>query len=88
MTERSIQWVVQEMGEEMRNNVDTQVNKAWDDKETEKDRSEQIKKFFDKTYGPNWHCCVGKHFASFVTYQSKHYVFLYIGQMAVLLYKL
>ena len=56
--------------------------------DTEKDISEFIKKFFDQKYGPNWHCCVGKHFASFVTYQSKNYMFLYIGQLAILLYKL
>ena len=39
-------------------------------------------------YSPNWHCVVGKHFASYVTYTSKHYIFFYIGQMAILLYKL
>ena len=77
------------MDEQMKTNVESLVNKAMDQKgDTEKDISEFIKKFFDQTYGPNWHCCVGKHFASYVTYQSKHYIFFYIGQMAILLYKL
>ncbi len=88
MAERNVQWVVCEMDMDMRNNVESLVNKAMDSKETEKDISEFIKKFFDFTYGPNWHCCVGKHFASYVTYQSKHYIFFYVGQMAILLYKL
>ena len=64
------------------------VNSAIDNKETEKEISEFIKAFFDKKYSPNWHCVVGKHFASYVTYTSKHYIFFYIGQMAILLYKL
>ena len=89
MSERSVKWVVCEMDEQMKTNVESLVNKAMDQKgDTEKDISEFIKKFFDQTYGPNWHCCVGKHFASYVTYQSKHYIFFYIGQMAILLYKL
>ena len=79
MTERNVQWVVCEMDEDMKKNVENLVNKAMDSKETEKEISEFIKKFFDFTYGPNWHCCVGKHFASYVTYQSKHYIFFYIG---------
>ena len=68
MTERNVQWVVCEMDPEMKNNVEQQVNKAIDTCETENQRSEYIKKFFDQTYGPNWHCCVGNHFASYVTY--------------------
>lgn len=68
--------------------VEKQVNLALDRSDTEKIVSEQIKKFFDSKYGPNWHCVVGKHFASYVTYTSKHYIFFYMGQMAILLYKL
>ena len=68
MTERNVQWVVCEMDQEMKNNVEKQVNKAVDKYESEHERSKYIKNFFDMTYGPNWHCCVGKHFASYVTY--------------------
>ena len=89
MSERSVKWVVCEMDDKMKDDVESLVNKAMDQKgDTERDISEFIKKFFDYTYGPNWHCCVGKHFASYVTYQSKNYMFLYIGQLAILLYKL
>lgn len=69
MTERNVTWVVCEMDQDMKNNVEQQVNKAIDKgMESEKDISSFIKKFFDQNYGPNWHCCVGKHFASYVTY--------------------
>jgi len=50
--------------------------------------SEHIKKKFDEIYGPNWHCVVGKNFASYVSYESKNYIFFYEGQIAVLLYKI
>ena len=67
------------MDADMKNHVEQQVNKAVDTYDKEKDISQYIKKFFDQNYGPNWHCCVGKHFASYVTYQSKHYIFFYLG---------
>ena len=88
MTDRTVTWVVCEMDQSMKDNVEQQVNKALETLDGEKQISKFIKKFFDQHYGPNWHCCVGKHFASYVTYQSKHYIFFYLGQMAILLYKL
>jgi dynein light chain LC8-type len=47
-----------------------------------------LKEKFDDKYGPNWHCVVGKNFNSFVSYEAKHYVFLYEGQLGILLYKM
>lgn len=89
-TDRVINYVVCEMNEEMKGDFQKQVNTVMDDpsKETEKDIAEHVKAFFDQKYAPNWHCVVGKHFASFVTYQSKNYIFCQIGQVAVILYKL
>ena len=80
-TERNVQWVVCEMTSDMKADVEKQVNLAIDkyDGGTEQQISECIKKFFDSKYAPNWHCVVGKHFASYVTYTSKHYIFFYIG---------
>jgi len=86
--QRSVEWVVCEIGEDMKKDVEQVVNKALDEKETEKDIAAFIKAYFDKKYAPNWHCVVGKSFASYVTYSSKHYIFFYIAQMAILLYKL
>lgn len=50
--------------------------------------SKHIKEKFDEKYGTNWHCVVGKNFASYVSYESKNYIFFYEGQLAVLLYKI
>ena len=40
--------------------------------ENEKDISRHIKAFFDGKYGPNWHCIVGKGFATHATYEVGH----------------
>lgn len=42
---------------------------------------------FDKQYGPTWHCIVGSDFKAFVSHESKHFIFFYIGKSAILLYK-
>ena len=91
MGERNFQWATSEISPEMREDVEKQMNIFLESKPNEykeMEASQHLKDFFDKKYSPNWHCVVGKHFASFVTYTSKHYVFFYIGQMAFLLYKL
>ena len=35
--------------------------------------------FFDKKYGPTWHCIVGSDFRAYVTHESKHFIFFYVG---------
>ena len=56
--------------------------------QTEKEMSTHIKSFFDKKYYPNWHCVVGKDFASHMSYENKTFIFFYVGQVAFLLYKM
>ena len=56
--------------------------------QTEKEMSTHIKSFFDKKYYPNWHCVVGKDFASHMSYENKTFVFFYVGQLAFLIYKM
>ena len=53
----------------------------------EKDISKHIKQYFDSKYGPTWHCIVGSDFRSFVTHESKHFIFFYHGKVAICLYK-
>ena len=53
----------------------------------ESEISEKIKHFFDEKYQPNWHCIIGKDFYSSFSYESQTFIFFYIGQIAVLLYK-
>jgi len=53
----------------------------------EKDIAANIKKEFDKKYGPTWHVVVGKNFGSYVTHETKHFIYFYIGTLAILLWK-
>ena len=46
-----------------------------------------IKKEFDATYGGVWHCIVGRNFGSLVTHTSRTFIYFYLGQLAVLLFK-
>ncbi|UKK00167.2 dynein light chain 1 [Theileria orientalis] len=55
--------------------------------EVEKDIAAHIKKEFDKTYSPTWHCIVGRNFGSFVTHEKQCFIYFYLGTMAILLFK-
>lgn len=46
-----------------------------------------IKKEFDRKYHPTWHVIVGRNFGSYVTHETKHFIYFYLGQVAVLLFK-
>eukprot|EP00961_Rhodomonas_salina_P000099 922-Rhodomonas_salina.3 len=46
----------------------------------EKDIAAYIKKEFDKKYNPTWHCIVGRNFGSYVTHETKHFIYFYLGQ--------
>jgi dynein light chain LC8-type len=73
---------------DMINDAKTQAKFAVENYKIEAKISQHIKRFFDEKYGPNWHCVIGKHFNSYVSYESKHFIFFYEGQMAILLYKM
>ncbi|GAV64148.1 Dynein_light domain-containing protein [Cephalotus follicularis] len=60
---------------------------AFEKHSVEKDVAEHIKKEFDKKYGPTWHCIVGRNFGSYVTHETHHFVYFYLDQKAVLLFK-
>ncbi|MED6108040.1 Dynein light chain 2, cytoplasmic [Stylosanthes scabra] len=66
--------------------VDIAVN-AFEKYNVEKDVAEQIKKEFDKRHGPTWHCIVGRNFGSYVTHETNHFLYFYLDQKAVLLFK-
>ncbi|KIO24644.1 hypothetical protein M407DRAFT_76703 [Tulasnella calospora MUT 4182] len=53
----------------------------------EKDIASYCKKEFDKKYGPTWHAVVGKNFGSYVTHETKHFIYFYIGPIAFLIWK-
>ena len=50
-------------------------------------RVSDIKKEFDKKYGPTWHVVVGRNFGSYVTHETKHFIYFYLGQVAILCFK-
>ena len=52
-----------------------------------KDIAAYIKKKFDKKYNPTWHCIVGRNFGSYVTHETKNFIYFYVGQVAILLFK-
>ena len=54
---------------------------------TEQDVANFLKREFDKTYSPAWHCVVGRNFGSYVSHESDHYIYFYVGQTAVLLFR-
>ncbi|XP_018483689.1 uncharacterized protein LOC108854585 [Raphanus sativus] len=60
---------------------------AFEKYSVEKEVAENIKKEFDKIHGPTWHCIVGRNFGSYVTHETNHFVYFYLDQKAVLLFK-
>uniref|UniRef100_A0A060T294 Dynein light chain n=1 Tax=Blastobotrys adeninivorans TaxID=409370 RepID=A0A060T294_BLAAD len=53
----------------------------------EKDIAAMIKKDLDQRFGVTWHCIVGQNFGSFVTHETKHFIYFYVGNLAILAYK-
>ncbi|CAE6488315.1 unnamed protein product [Rhizoctonia solani] len=53
----------------------------------EKDIAAHIKREFDRRYGTTWHVVVGKNFGSYVTHETKHFIYFYIGSLAFLIWK-
>ena len=45
-----------------------------------------IKKEFDKKYNPTWHCIVGRNFGSYVTHETKHFIYFYLGELRYEIY--
>ncbi|VDM33517.1 unnamed protein product [Toxocara canis] len=53
----------------------------------EKAIANALKSRFDERYGRCWQCIVGSSFGSFVTHSNNHFIYFYIDDFAVLLYK-
>mmetsp|Transcript_51889 Transcript_51889/g.82778 ORF Transcript_51889/g.82778 Transcript_51889/m.82778 type:complete len:93 (+) Transcript_51889:171-449(+) len=78
---------VSDMNEDMQVEAVDVASQAMEKFSVEKDVAAYIKKEFDKKHNPTWHCIVGRNFGSYVTHETKHFVYFYVGQMAVLLFK-
>nr|XP_012416565.1 PREDICTED: dynein light chain 1, cytoplasmic isoform X1 [Odobenus rosmarus divergens] len=84
-----------DMSEEMQQDSVECATQALEKYNIEKDIAAHIKKSswqtsleeFDKKYNPTWHCIVGRNFGSYVTHETKHFIYFYLGQVAILLFK-
>ena len=77
-----------DMTEDMQQDAINVATKAIDSYNIEKDIACYIKKEFDRKHNPTWHCVVGRNFGSYVTHETKHFIYFYLGQIAVLILNL
>ncbi|CDP00827.1 unnamed protein product [Coffea canephora] len=66
-----------------RNNLDSMPKGKLDSKRL----ALSLKKEFDSTYGPAWHCIVGTSFGSYVTHSTGGFLYFSIDKVYVLLFK-
>ncbi|EMD38723.1 hypothetical protein CERSUDRAFT_81533 [Gelatoporia subvermispora B] len=76
-----------DMSEDMQQESVDIASAALEKYNIEKDIAAQIKKEFDRRHGPTWHVVVGKNFGSYVTHETKHFIYFYIGSLAILIWK-
>ncbi|KAF5338372.1 hypothetical protein D9611_012510 [Ephemerocybe angulata] len=76
-----------DMSEDMQQESVDIASAALEKYNIEKDIAAQIKKEFDRRHGPTWHVVVGKNFGSYVTHETKHFIYFYIGPLAILIWK-
>ncbi|XP_006885325.1 PREDICTED: dynein light chain 1, cytoplasmic-like [Elephantulus edwardii] len=63
------------------------VTQALENYNTGKDIVAHIKEENDKKYSPTSYHIMGRKFGSHVIHETKHFVYLYLGQVATLLFK-
>ena len=49
--------------------------------------AEKIKYEFDERWSPHWHVIVGRSFGSFVTHETKRFLFFYLEDKAIMIFK-
>uniref|UniRef100_A0A146MG81 Dynein light chain n=1 Tax=Schistosoma mansoni TaxID=6183 RepID=A0A146MG81_SCHMA len=76
-----------DMSDDMQQDAVDCAAQALEKYSVEKDIASFIKKEFDKKYNPTWHCIVGRNFGSYVTHETKHFIYFYLGENAFLLFK-
>ncbi|KAH9829946.1 outer dynein arm light chain 8 [Rhodofomes roseus] len=76
-----------DMSEDMQQESVDIASAALEKYNIEKDIAAQIKKEFDRRHGATWHVVVGKNFGSYVTHETKHFIYFYIGSLAILIWK-
>lgn len=87
MTDKRVVIKATDMSDLMQQDATEIAQDALKNNDIEKDVAAYIKKGFDKKHGPTWHCVVGRSFGSYVTHETKNFIYFYVGQLAVLLFK-
>ena len=75
------------MSERMQQHAVDCCKYAFEQKRILDDIAEIIKTEFDMMYEPTWHCIVGRGLGSYVTHQSKCFIFFYWGEVGILLWR-
>ncbi|KAL2125191.1 hypothetical protein VTJ04DRAFT_1556 [Mycothermus thermophilus] len=76
-----------DMNEDLQQEVFDVAKEAVSKFPIEKDIAQYIKRTMDERKGPTWHCIVGRNYGSFVTHETKHFLYFYCGHVAILLFK-
>ncbi|OXB68224.1 UNVERIFIED_CONTAM: hypothetical protein H355_010487 [Colinus virginianus] len=76
-----------DMSEEMQQDAVECATQALEKYNIEKDIAAHIKKEFERRYSPTWQCVVGRTFGSYVSHQTKHFIFFTVRDLHVLLFK-
>ena len=76
-----------DMSDKMQQHAVDCVAFAFQQKRVLDDIAEVIKTEFDTMYEPTWHCVVGRGMGSYVTHESKYFVFIQWGEVGVLLWR-
>ncbi|KAJ8902445.1 hypothetical protein NDN08_006850 [Rhodosorus marinus] len=77
----------EDITEEMKEDAFTLAVEAVERFTIEKDIAAFLKREFDKKHQPTWHCVVGKSFGSYVTHETRRFIYFYVGNLAILLFK-
>eukprot|EP00994_Dinema_validum_P005418 NODE_3560_length_542_cov_73.077079_g3020_i0.p2 GENE.NODE_3560_length_542_cov_73.077079_g3020_i0~~NODE_3560_length_542_cov_73.077079_g3020_i0.p2 ORF type:complete len:92 (+),score=12.27 NODE_3560_length_542_cov_73.077079_g3020_i0:133-408(+) len=76
-----------DMNEDMTQDAVDCASEAMSRFTVQKDMAQFIKKEFDKKYDAKWHVIVGRHFGSYVSYETHMFVYFFIGELAFLIFK-
>jgi len=57
------------------------------DSEDNSDAIQKIKEHMDKAWSPCWHVVCGRSFGSLVTHEANRFVYFYVEDKAIMIYK-
>ena len=87
MTDRKVVVKNADMAEDMQQDTVDLATDAMEKFNVEKDIAAHVKKEMDKKFPGTWHVIVGRNFGSYVTHETKHFIYFYFGQVAFLVFK-